>query len=530
MRQAVHLIFLMATLGCISAEIPEGLESNKNVDVKERNTASNSQLSLWNTYYYVPVEQTQTSGPRTTLYNANCEPIAEVPASFSDSACIEGTGRLKDGRVVNYASVCQCGRRCPYGRQPIICWSELNDDRFFWGKGARNNPLVPMRSIAVDRNVIALGTTLYIPQWNGVQLPSMDSFEGFVHDGCFRADDVGSAIDGTHIDIFTGPESLYRLLNRRIPSRTTMQAEPGDERCAYLLTTTTSSPRASVPQGSWLGSPCQDHAECAGVNGPNSGYCHKDSRVPSSVGVCTASCAGTCPDRDGSASTFCIDATELGGSDGGYCVSRAESENQWCGQLPSFVSSTQERYVGTSGVSTRTHDVCLPQGSASLNANRTPDTSPSTDEPSTAQPEPSEQPPSRAVPVDEPCGSIDYFGHCRGSVVEWCEEGTLSRIDCESRNEVCGYVSAEIGYFCIGSAVSTESDPLHLCDDPSLSLSDHGEACPGVPENTWRCACSERYSTTISQVCRGGYWTTLDTNPRDCSRCNGTYTSGCEGQ
>jgi hypothetical protein len=66
-----------------------------------------------------------------------------------------------------------------------------------------------------------------------------------------------------------------------------------------------------------------------------------------------------------------------------------------------------------------------------------------------------------------------------------------------------------------------------LCDDRSLPPSEHGFSCDGVAENTWRCACSSHLGTTVSQVCREGIWLNYQTDPRDCGRCDGRYTSGC---
>jgi hypothetical protein len=66
-----------------------------------------------------------------------------------------------------------------------------------------------------------------------------------------------------------------------------------------------------------------------------------------------------------------------------------------------------------------------------------------------------------------------------------------------------------------------------VCDDRSLPPSENGFSCAGVPAETWRCACSSELGTTVSQVCRNGAWLNFQTDPRDCSRCNGRYTSGC---
>lgn len=80
----------------------------------------------------------------------------------------------------------------------------------------------------------------------------------------------------------------------------------------------------------------------------------------------------------------------------------------------------------------------------------------------------------------------------------------------------------------IASEDQTESDALALCGDTQLPLSDHGRRCAPQDEERWRCACSERFETTVSQVCRRGAWVNNDLDPRDCSRCNGTYSDGCE--
>ena len=76
----------------------------------------------------------------------------------------------------------------------------------------------------------------------------------------------------------------------------------------------------------------------------------------------------------------------------------------------------------------------------------------------------------------------------------------------------------------------TEADARALCGDPRLIVSDHGRYCEPQDENQWRCACSERYETPVSQVCRSGAWVNYDLNPRDCARCDGDYSGGCDGR
>jgi 3D (Asp-Asp-Asp) domain-containing protein len=185
--------------------------------------------TLWNTYYYLSVES-EFSGPDdTTLYDSSCDPVAQVPAAFSDAACIEGSGRLTDGTVVNYASTCSCGRPCPTGG--TVCWAAVDAARFPWGQGARSNPLVPLRSLAVDRDFIALGTSLYLPAWDGYAVPRVGDVGGFTHDGCFEAADVGGAIDGNHVDIFSGTAQMRQTLEGVFPTRTDFDAYVNSPRC-----------------------------------------------------------------------------------------------------------------------------------------------------------------------------------------------------------------------------------------------------------------------------------------------------------
>lgn len=188
--------------------------------------------TLWNTYYYLSNEDDHSGPKNTALNDSNCNPIVNVSSSFSDAVCIEGSGKLSDGRVINYAKTCSCGRPCPTGG--IICYSVVDKNQFPWGKGARSNPLEPLRSLAVDRSRISLGTVIYLEEFDGYQVPVDGTLGGFVHDGCFRADDVGGAIQGSHIDIFSGTKSMYLKLNADFPTRTDFTAYKNASKCLYL--------------------------------------------------------------------------------------------------------------------------------------------------------------------------------------------------------------------------------------------------------------------------------------------------------
>ncbi len=59
--------------------------------------------------------------------------------------------------------------------------------------------VVPMRTIAVDKTVIPRRTVIFIKETVGLQMP-----DGRAHDGYWYATDIGSAIKGQRIDLYTG--------------------------------------------------------------------------------------------------------------------------------------------------------------------------------------------------------------------------------------------------------------------------------------------------------------------------------------
>ncbi|MDY0001171.1 MAG: 3D domain-containing protein [Polyangia bacterium] len=190
--------------------------------------------SLWNTYYYLAQEKDHEGEEADTpLLGPGCEIIAEVPRAFHDDLCIEGSGLLGDGRVVNYASSCtlECYAAVPCGRRSYkICYRELDAGLFPYGMGSQGRVLEPDRSIAVDPALIPLGTILYLPELDGAMPPGRSA----PHDGCVRADDVGGAIKGDHIDIYATTRRRWRAWERLHPTRSYFTAILHHPRCYHL--------------------------------------------------------------------------------------------------------------------------------------------------------------------------------------------------------------------------------------------------------------------------------------------------------
>jgi 3D (Asp-Asp-Asp) domain-containing protein len=59
--------------------------------------------------------------------------------------------------------------------------------------------VVPMRTVAIDKKLIPRRSILFIKETVGMQMPG-----GGVHDGVWYASDVGGAIKGQRIDLYTG--------------------------------------------------------------------------------------------------------------------------------------------------------------------------------------------------------------------------------------------------------------------------------------------------------------------------------------
>jgi len=173
------------------------------------------------TYYWVTCEEEFSGTPDTSIYDSSCNELAVVPSAFFDSLRLEGTGKLADGRVLNYAGSCPCATS--------PCFFEV-DAEHPWGVGSMNRALVPFRSIAVDPAVIAIGTPVYVAELDGVQMPGDPPTGGFVHDGCVTADDTGGGINGMHIDFFAALRANYLALDAILGLGSVTVHEGGD-RC-----------------------------------------------------------------------------------------------------------------------------------------------------------------------------------------------------------------------------------------------------------------------------------------------------------
>ncbi len=155
--------------------------------------------------------------------------------AFERHLRLEGGGVLRNGRVLTYSGRCSCPRS--------PCYRAARRGHR-WGTGVRERPLSPFRSVAVDPKHVSIGTTLYIPELDGLTMPGRAPWGGFVHDGCVVADDQGGGVRGRQLDLFAARKGHYRALQRRHRLKKVTVFE-GGERCQSLTRRLVSRPGSS---------------------------------------------------------------------------------------------------------------------------------------------------------------------------------------------------------------------------------------------------------------------------------------------
>jgi 3D (Asp-Asp-Asp) domain-containing protein len=158
------------------------------------------------TYYWMAEAKDEGKATTTLYHRKGCKEIAKVSPSFARRLTVEGTGKLRDGRVVNTSGTCAC--------PTSICFFTPSK-RKRWGVGVGKKPLAPFRTVAVDPKAVPIGTMMYIPELDGLTMPGRRPWGGFVHDGCVIARDRGGNVQGKQLDFFMGKRHAYRSFFRR---------------------------------------------------------------------------------------------------------------------------------------------------------------------------------------------------------------------------------------------------------------------------------------------------------------------------
>ncbi len=220
----VSLVLFGCGNGKVEYRFPEKERAPEKIGVPENEALPLPpvEAKLRNTHYYTLFESDYSStDPKTNkLFDYRGRLLATVSAKFYKNLILEGSAKLVDGRVLNYD-----GKIGGTHRFKVI--------RSAWGLGVGTCVLSPFHTIAVDRAVIPLGSTVYIDETKGMKLP-----DGTLHDGIWRADDVGSAINRDRVDLYVGRRIWNKALDRaKITHLQALHVRilklPDGESCAY---------------------------------------------------------------------------------------------------------------------------------------------------------------------------------------------------------------------------------------------------------------------------------------------------------
>jgi 3D (Asp-Asp-Asp) domain-containing protein len=226
------VIVLLACLGTTaraddSKLRKEGVAPDARSDVRPKRKACcgypiTRELEYRLTFYWMADESRHDlDQPAIEIYSDDGFYLGAFPKTFVDELRMEGSAWLEDGRVLNYAGRCRLGVG--------TCFQTLDGVDYPYGRGAGRRPLVPFRSVAIDRRLIAIGEPLYIPEFDGMPLP-----DGSIHDGCVRADDTGGAIKQRLMDFFVVELENFRWVRDALWGVRWFTPHIEAPRCEYL--------------------------------------------------------------------------------------------------------------------------------------------------------------------------------------------------------------------------------------------------------------------------------------------------------
>lgn len=179
-------------------------------------------LSFRLSFYWLAWESDYAWEPRDTdIYTRDGLFIGRFPQAFVFELKLEGSGVLQDGRVLNYDG------GCSYGMGTCFRTTDPGDHPL--GAGVQGRALQPFRSIAVDPRYIPIGSTVWVPELAGIEMP-----DGTKHDGCLRADDQGGAIKQQKLDFFVESYRNFKFIADNLWWKLKATPHLEEPRCAYL--------------------------------------------------------------------------------------------------------------------------------------------------------------------------------------------------------------------------------------------------------------------------------------------------------
>lgn len=212
MKKYFFMLTLFLTLFSCNLETTTNLNENPTDEISAQDQSKAPPTPKYKvTYFWVydsiqePVDMTSTM---VDMLDVNDQVIASIPQAVAERIAMEGSGYLpadplyvepdsKAGALLNLAN----DEGWPRAR-----FIEIDKVNFPWGMSGMGEALVPYWTVAVDKDVLPLGTIIYVPAYDGYVLPNgFTTVTGAsVHDGLFYCGDISWSFKGKQIDVFTG--------------------------------------------------------------------------------------------------------------------------------------------------------------------------------------------------------------------------------------------------------------------------------------------------------------------------------------
>lgn len=191
-------------------------------------------LALWATHYHTPSVRPAAPGQTGSLalLDSSNQPISPplsqrdwCEAALQGSVAVREAGGRRAFMFIDSKGPEQTHCDSWLGNLPDTVKTATRRARFMevshpLGCDARNHPLVPFRTIAVDPSMIPLGSVVFVPELRGRTFRTEE--RTWAHDGYLFAGDRGGAIRGAHIDVFMAEDEGSSLedLFASTPDRT----------------------------------------------------------------------------------------------------------------------------------------------------------------------------------------------------------------------------------------------------------------------------------------------------------------------
>ena len=162
------------------------------------------------TYYWIAIEKDESGSGSKNVPLRTCDgkDIKKVTRHFAERAHMEGTAQLDNGVLINLSN---CLNKCDVKKGKFDCFQILDNKKYTWGMGNRNNDIIPFVSVA--HNSLKHGTTVEIKQFKNMVLPGTN---GLKHNGCVVVHDEGWSFGGQQFDFFVGREGYYKELDKKL--------------------------------------------------------------------------------------------------------------------------------------------------------------------------------------------------------------------------------------------------------------------------------------------------------------------------